>query len=112
MSGRRSHPRYAVASPWDGAVRVLRNVVIDRPERDELLAVSNAAAVVGEAMSLDLMGGGRSLALKVRVLESRPVIIEGSVRHRLRLALMSALDQQPLPDMSVEPVPVRVAEVG
>ena len=41
MSGRRSHPRFTVATPWDGAMRVLRDVVVDRVERDELLAISH-----------------------------------------------------------------------
>jgi hypothetical protein len=90
MSGRRSHPRFAVVSPWSGAIRILRDVVIDRTDRDELLAVSNAAAVVGEMLSLDLIGGGQNVAIKVRVLDSRPVIIDGTVRHRVRLALPEA----------------------
>ena len=89
MSGRRSHPRFAVASPWSGAIRVLRDVVVDRTEPHELLAVSHVAAVVGEELSLDLIGGGQNIAIKVTVIESRPVIIDGAVRHRVRLALPS-----------------------
>ena len=87
MSGRRSHPRFAVASPWSGTIRVLRDVVVDRTDPRELLAVSHTAAVVGEELSLDLIGGGQNIAIKVRVIESRPVIIDGAVRHRVRLAL-------------------------
>lgn len=87
MSGRRSHPRFAVAIPWNGAMRVLRDVVIDRTGRDELLAVSHVPAITGEDMSLDLISAGRNLALKVKVLESRPVMVEGAVRHRIRLAV-------------------------
>lgn len=91
MSGRRSHPRFAVTTPWDGAMRVLRDVVVDRLDRNELLAVSHTPAIVGEEMSLDLVGGGTSLELRVRVLESRPVIIDGAVRHRVRLSLLQPL---------------------
>ena len=87
MSGRRSHPRFAVAIPWNGAMRVLRDVVVDRTGRDELLAVSNVPAITGEDMSLDLVSSGRHLALKVKVLESRPVMVEGAVRHRIRLVV-------------------------
>jgi hypothetical protein len=79
-----------VAAPWDGALRVLRDVVIDRTSRDELLAVSHAPGVAGEEMSLDLMASGMTLALRVRVIESRPVIIDGTVRHRIRLELVEA----------------------
>jgi hypothetical protein len=78
---------------------VLRDVVIDRTSHDELMAVCQAPGVAGETMTLDLMGGGLAFGLKVRVLESRPVIISGSVRHRLRLALL-------------EPAPAAGALVG
>jgi hypothetical protein len=102
MSGRRSHPRFAVAIPWNGAMRVLRDVVVDRTGRDELLAVSHVPAITGEDMSLDLISAGRNLALKVKVVESRPVIVEGAVRHRIRLvvtdlrALMGVVERAPV----------------
>lgn len=102
MSGRRSHPRFAVAIPWNGAMRVLRDVVVDRTGRDELLAVSHVPAITGEDMSLDLISAGRNLALKVKVLESRPVMVEGAVRHRIRLAvtdlraLMGVVERAPV----------------
>jgi hypothetical protein len=72
-------------------MRVLRDVVVDRTHADEFLAVSHAAGVLGEEMTLDLIGAGSSLALKVQVLDSRPVIIDGSVRHRIRLRLLNAV---------------------
>lgn len=92
MSGRRSHPRYAVATPWDGAMRVLRDVVIQRTDGDELQAVSQVPGISGEEMTLDLMGAGTTLGLRVRVIDSRPVMVEGAVRHSLRLALLNAED--------------------
>jgi hypothetical protein len=107
MSGRRSHPRFAVATPWNGAIRILRDVVINRTGDDELLAVTNAAAVVGEMLSLEVMGAGQSAVVMVRVLDSRPVIIDGTVRHRVRLGLASLPDEQ-----TVEPAIQRVAEAG
>lgn len=91
MSGRRSHPRFAVATPWDGAMRVLRDVVIHRTESGELQAVSQQAAIAGEEMTLDLMGAGTTIGLKVRVIDSRPVMIDGAVRHRIRLSLLDAV---------------------
>jgi hypothetical protein len=98
MSGRRSHPRFAVATPWDGAVRVLRDVVVQRIAPNELLAVSQVAGLVGEEMSLDVIGGGASLGLRVRVLESAPMIFNGTVRHRLRLALLNGAGASPEAD--------------
>jgi hypothetical protein len=74
-------------------MRVLRDVLVNRSSGDELLAISHSAAITGEEMSLGLVGAGGSLDLRVRVLESRPVIIEGNVRHRLRLAVVSPADR-------------------
>ena len=101
MSGRRSHPRFAVATPWDGAMRVLRDVVVDRVSREELLVISQAPAIAGEDMSLDLVGAGTTMELRVRVIESRPVIIEGTVRHRIRLSVM-----QPGAEIEVADAPI------
>jgi hypothetical protein len=92
MTGRRSHPRFAVANPWEGAMRILRDVAVDRTSREEVMAVSQAPGVLGEVMTLDLMGGGVNLALLVKVLESRPVIVGGALRHRLRLGLIRPAD--------------------
>ncbi len=69
-------------------MRVLRDVVVDRTSRDEVMAVSGAPGVLGETMTLDLFGGGAALGIRVKVLESRPVIIAGTLRHRLRLAVV------------------------
>ena len=94
-------------------MRVLRNVVVDRTDRDELLVVSHGPAIVDEEMSLDLMGAGRSLELKVRVLESRPVIVDGAVRHRIRLSVIRAEPDLALPvDAVVKPAPDVVANAG
>lgn len=93
MSGRRSHPRFAVAEPWEGTMRVLRDVIVDRQGAHELLAVSQAPGILGEEMSLDLLGGGESLRLRVQVIESRPLVVDGAVRHRVRLALVNGSAQ-------------------
>ena len=89
MSGRRSDPRFLVASPWDGAVQVLRDVVVNRVHPKELVAISIAPGVIGEEMSLDLMTEGSNVAVRVHVLESRPIIVNGAVRHEIRLGIES-----------------------
>ena len=101
MSGRRSHPRFAVATPWDGAMRVLRDVVVDRVSREELLVISQAPAIAGEEMTLDLVGAGATMELRVRVIESRPVIIEGTVRHRIRLNVMQSGGEMEVSDAPI-----------
>jgi hypothetical protein len=105
MSGRRSHPRYFVATPWEGSVRVLRAVVIDRTGLNEFVAVSHAPGVVGEEMSLDLIAAGMTHELRVRVLASHPVVIENTVRHRIQLSLVTpdAASLPPLASQVAEP---------
>jgi hypothetical protein len=89
MSGRRSDPRFLVASPWDGAIHVLRDVMVNRVHPSELVAISIAPGVIGEEMSLDLMTEGSNLAVRVQVLESRPVVVDGAMRHEIRLGVES-----------------------
>lgn len=108
MAGRRSHPRYAVSIPWDGSMRVLKDVVIHRTDTDELLAVSRTAGITGEEMTLDVMGAGASLGLRVRVLESRPVIVDGAVCHRMRLAMLN-VDDAAAVEHEVSPAPLAIS---
>lgn len=89
MTGRRSHPRYGMGTPWEGAVRVLREVVVDMRGTDELIAVSHSPGVVDEEMFLDLIGEGQNVHVKVRVIDSQPVIVGDTIRYRLRLVLAS-----------------------
>ena len=110
MSGRRSHPRFMVATPWDGAMRVLRDVVIHRADRDELQAVSQVAGIAGEDMTLDVMGAGTTIGLKVRVIDSRPVMVEGAVRHRIRLAVLNGFNAVATDVETAETTPARAAE--
>jgi hypothetical protein len=97
MVGRRSHSRLTMAQPWDGALEVLRDVVIDHAAANELVAISNIPAVVGEEMSLDLMSAGVTVAMRVRVLTCRPVMVDGSMRHQLHLGVVT------VPQFSAEP---------
>ena len=70
-------------------MRVLRGVEIQRTNDDRLHAISQAAGIVGEEMTLDLMGAGATLGLKVRVTDSRPVMVDGVVRHQIGLAMLN-----------------------
>lgn len=89
MSGRRGHQRSTIGSPESSAVvRILRDVVIERLDHEELVVISRTSAVIGEEMSLQLFSPSDCIALTVRVLDSRPAVIAGSMRHRLRVMVM------------------------
>lgn len=90
MSGRRGHQRLAIGGQTSGAVRVLRDAVIERVDHQELVALSQTPAAVGDEMFMELFSGHGCLALQVRVLASSPVVIAGSVRHRLRVEVTRA----------------------
>ena len=93
MSGRRRHERFAPAQSWEGALRVLRDVIVQDGADGELIVFGGAPGVVDEVMTLDLAGAGQVVTLRVRVAESRPVILDGSVRHRIRLDVLERAQQ-------------------
>ena len=90
MSGRRRHPRFAAAQAWDGAMRVLRDVMVHAEPDGRLLALGHAPGVAGETLGLELAGAGESVSLRVQVVGSRPVIVDGGVRHWIRLEILEA----------------------
>ena len=94
MSGRRRDQRFAPGQPWDGALKVLRDVIVQEDPSGSLVAIGQSPAVIGEFMTLDLAGGGHVVTCKVRVQESRPVILDGNVRHRLRLEVLERSRRQ------------------
>lgn len=88
MSGRRRHERFAVSEPWDGALRVLRDVLVVEDHPGILKAIGHVPAVAGEHMTLEVAGAGAVATLRVRVVESRPIVLDGAVRHELLLAVL------------------------
>ena len=85
-----------MATPWEGAMRVLRDVVISRADSEAVHAVSQVPAVVGEEMTLDVMGAGAVMAMRVKVVESKPLMVQGVVRHQVTLARVgSGAEREP-----------------
>lgn len=86
MSGRRSHTRFAVNPVVEGIVRVLRDVTVQQNGDGELTVISREPGVLAERMALEF--AEPAAALRVEVAESRPLIMDGAVRHRLRLRVL------------------------
>lgn len=93
MPGRRSHPRLAPADPWEGTLRVLREVVITGRIPGGVSALSPEPGVVGERMSLDLSGAGLVTTVGVKVESSRPVVVDGELRHELALRFVDGREE-------------------
>jgi hypothetical protein len=87
MSGRRSHVRFAVLQSPQGMLRVLQDVVIQDIRSGCTVALSREPGVVGELVSVQFPQDDSDI--RAKVLESHPVVIDGNVRHQLRLSHMT-----------------------
>ena len=84
MSWRRRNSRLELVDA-DGVLRLWRDVIGYRTTAGEYLVISSEAGVKGEQHSI-YRARGAEQPIPVRVLDSRPTIVDGSVRHQLRLA--------------------------
>lgn len=75
--------------PWEGSLRIPGDVVVERCGEGEVWVVSTSPAHRGELLTLDLADSGPPMTMNVRVVDSVPVPIDGAVRHRLRLAIVT-----------------------
>jgi hypothetical protein len=90
VADRRRAKRFRLREPAEGALRMFPDVVVQRCGDDEWVGVSRQPAAAGEMLLLDVLQSdaatGQSRGrLPVCVIESRPVIVEGNVRHRIRM---------------------------
>ena len=84
MSGRRSHARFAMLRSPEGVLRVLHDVVIQSTTNEHIVAISREPGVLGESVSVQLSAYDDA-GVPARVLESHPIVVDGSVRHQVRL---------------------------
>jgi hypothetical protein len=89
MAGRRQQARFEIANT-EGVLRLLTDVSVHRGTASEFFATGCDAGAPGDVVTIHIVG---ACDLRVRVLDSRPVLVNGSVRHRLRLETLSRLDQ-------------------
>ena len=88
MRGTRRDLRFVLSSPLEASLRTPGDVVVERYADDEVWVVSSSPARVDEELTLDLTGSGPALTIRVRVVESVPVLYDGTMRHGLRLAVL------------------------
>lgn len=97
MSGRRAHHRFGDLN-LEGTLRVLHDVIVRRGSTDEFVATSGEPAARGELFTLE-PAGAATAAVVVCVVDSRPALVGGRIRHRLRLKAVDdelAANEQPL----------------
>lgn len=83
MLERRHYARFVVAN-CDGVLRIGRDVVITAAA-NELIAIGSKPMTLGELLTMEMMVDGHADRVAVRVEESRPVVVAGSIWHRILL---------------------------
>jgi hypothetical protein len=91
MPGRRRETRFLMSPPWSGSLQTLQDVVVERVAKSDIWVLSSAPASRDEGMTLELPRPGGTVEMKVRVAESKPVVIDERVQHRVRLQLLERI---------------------
>ena len=81
MLGRRSHARISLQIHADGVLSLARDISVRTRGDGHLVAVSRDAAAIGERVRVLLADD--DVTVVAEVIESKPVICDGAVRHRL-----------------------------
>jgi hypothetical protein len=84
MSGRRAHARFAVLQSPEGVLRIVRDIVVKSSTHEHIVAVSREPGVVGEVVFVEFPAAANG-GVRARVVESQPIVVDGAVRHQLRL---------------------------
>jgi hypothetical protein len=90
VAGRRFYSRFLSLRPRTGHMRISRDVTVHLSDSGELAILSDAPGVANEELTLALVSSAGELDLRVRVRDSIPEIVEGVLRHRVRLELLAA----------------------
>ena len=104
MAGRRREARFLPSSPWNAALHTVEDVVLDRSDRGEIWVLAETPGRPGD-LTLEIATGG--LRLDVRVVQSEPALVDGMVRHRLRLRVTEPAEYETpaSPDRSLVDAP-------
>ena len=68
----------------------MRDVLLQRAGDHELIAISREPGLLGEAVVVEFPADQVTDRMRARVVESQPVVVGGSVRHRLKLEAISS----------------------
>lgn len=66
-------------------MRVTRDVWLRQNERGEFVVISRTPASVDEHLTLTLTSSAGYVDLHLQVVESTPVVVDGALRHQLKL---------------------------
>jgi len=72
-----------IAEGAEGVLRLARDIALHERRDGDWTATSRDAGVLGEVVLIDLLDEG--ITLTARIVESKPIVIDGAIRHRLWL---------------------------
>lgn len=81
MLGRRSHARISLETDAAGVLSLARDISVRTSGDGYLVAISRDAVAIGERVRVLLADD--DVTVVAEVVESKPVICDGAVRHRL-----------------------------
>ena len=90
MLGRRSYTRVMIADGAEGELRLARDIGLHERHDGDWTATSRDPGVIGEVVLIDVLDEG--ITVTARVVESKPIVTEGAVRHRLWLRKLDPED--------------------
>jgi hypothetical protein len=75
--------------PVAGEISVMQDVVVEQLNETEVTVIATLPVARGEQMLLHVEDGeGTGLTLVVQGLERRPIVMDGQMRHRVRLRIV------------------------
>ena len=87
MSGRRNSVRYQLSVPREGELIVAHDVILESRTDHEILVLSDAPQPRGQELTLELGTAVSVDGIHARVVECEPIVVDGSLRYRLRFAV-------------------------
>jgi hypothetical protein len=87
MSGRRNNLRYLLSVPREGTLVVAHDIIVENRTDEELLVSSDEPYPRGQQLTIELGAGVAVDGIQARVLECEPMVVDGSLRYRLRVAI-------------------------
>jgi hypothetical protein len=97
---RRRDQRFALSHAPLGTLAVLERVDLEWSDDREFVITTRTAAAAGGEVTLHLSGETETVSVRGRVIESRLVVLDGDVRHQVRVA---RLDGKPAPAGAAAP---------
>ena len=89
MTDRRRARRIAIREGADGVLYLSEDIVVERISKTEITVLSSVGVTQGEELQLWLHHpGGESEAIVAKAIERTPALVDGLVRHRVRLSVL------------------------